>query len=75
MLLHRPDWLYLDEATSACDPTTEERLYRLLRERLPGTTLVSVGHRASLAAYHDRRLTVRPGGDGIGDLVPAAAAE
>ncbi|PWC53567.1 ABC transporter ATP-binding protein [Azospirillum sp. TSH7] len=67
-LLHRPDWLYLDEATSACDPETEERLYGLLRARLPGTTLVSVGHRPSLAAFHERRLTVRRNGDGIGDL-------
>ena len=67
-LLHRPDWLYLDEATSACDPETEERLYGLLRARLPGTTLVSVGHRPSLAAFHERRLTVRRNGDGIGEL-------
>lgn len=70
-LLHKPDWLYLDEATSACDPATEERLYGLLRDRLPATTLVSVGHRASLTAFHDRRLTVRPDGDGVGDLVTA----
>ncbi|KAA0577128.1 ABC transporter ATP-binding protein/permease [Azospirillum sp. Sh1] len=70
-LLHKPDWLYLDEATSACDPETEERLYGLLRARLPGTTLVSIGHRPSLAAFHDRRLTVRRNGDGIGELAAA----
>ncbi|MBK1839212.1 ABC transporter ATP-binding protein/permease [Azospirillum sp. YIM B02556] len=70
-LLHKPDWLFLDEATSACDPETEERLYGLLRDRLPGTTLVSVGHRPSLAAFHDRRLAVRPDGDGTGELVAA----
>ncbi|MBP2299364.1 ABC transporter ATP-binding protein/permease [Azospirillum picis] len=70
-LLHRPGWLYLDEATSACDPETEERLYRLLRDRLPETTLVSVGHRASLAAFHDRKLSVRRDGDGVGRLAPA----
>ncbi|SMF51058.1 putative ATP-binding cassette transporter [Azospirillum oryzae] len=67
-LLHKPDWLYLDEATSACDPETEERLYGLLRTRLPGTTLISVGHRPALAAFHDRRLTVRRDRDGIGEL-------
>ncbi|CAO3431678.1 ABC transporter ATP-binding protein/permease [Azospirillum endophyticum] len=70
-LLHKPDWLFLDEATSACDPETEERLYSLLRDRLPGTTVVSVGHRPSLAAFHDRRLAVRPDGDGIGALAAA----
>lgn len=73
-LLHRPDWLYLDEATAACDPETEERLYRLLGERLPGTTVVSVGHRASLAAYHDRKLSVRRGADGVGVLGEAVEA-
>lgn len=70
-LLHKPDWLYLDEATSACDPETEERLYGLLRNRLPGTTLVSIGHRPSLAAFHERRLTVRRNGDGVGELAAA----
>lgn len=72
VLLHSPGWLYLDEATSACDPETEERLYGLLRDRLPGAAIVSIGHRPGLAAFHDRRLTVRRDGDGIGELVGAA---
>ncbi|CAO3419731.1 ABC transporter ATP-binding protein/permease [Azospirillum doebereinerae] len=74
-LLHKPDWLYLDEATSACDPATEERLYGLLRERLPATTLVSIGHRASLNAHHDCRLTLRPRDDGAGDGIGGGIAE
>lgn len=52
-LLHRPDWLFLDEATSAVDEATEAHLYRLLQGRLGNTTIVSVGHRASLAAVHE----------------------
>ncbi|MEA2783467.1 MAG: vitamin B12/bleomycin/antimicrobial peptide transport system ATP-binding/permease protein, partial [Rhodospirillaceae bacterium] len=55
-LLHRPDWLFLDEATSALDPEMEARLYKLLMERLPNATLVSIAHRADLAAFHRRRL-------------------
>jgi len=55
-LLQRPDWLFLDEATSALDEASEARIYRLLRERLPDTTLVSVGHRSTLARFHERRL-------------------
>jgi len=31
-------------------------LYKLLKERLPGTTLVSIGHREGVAKFHDRRL-------------------
>ena len=54
-LLYRPDWLFLDEATASLPEDAQEALYRLLRERLTHTTLVSIGHRASLAAYHDKR--------------------
>jgi putative ATP-binding cassette transporter len=55
-LLGKPDWLFLDEATAALPDEDQARLYGLLKERLPATTLVSIGHRASLAAYHQRRL-------------------
>lgn len=55
-LLNRPDWLFLDEATSALPEADQASLYRLLKEQLRGTTLVSIGHRESLAAFHDKRL-------------------
>jgi putative ATP-binding cassette transporter len=58
-LLYRPDWLFLDEATAALPDEDQEELYRLLRERLPGATLVSIGHRTSLGAFHVRKLVVR----------------
>ena len=64
-LLQKPDWLFLDEATSAVDPELEARLYRLIRERLPNTTLVSVAHRATLNVFHDRRLRFVPGKEGV----------
>jgi putative ATP-binding cassette transporter len=60
-LLLRPDWLFLDEATSALDEAMEARLYRLLRERLPGAAIISVAHNQSVVAFHDRRLTIDPG--------------
>jgi len=65
-LVQKPAWLFLDEATSALDEETEARLYALLRERLPGTTIVSVGHRSTLRAFHARRLVVTPDGQGPG---------
>ncbi len=64
-LLAKPDWLFLDEATAALDEPTEEAIYRLLKERLPGTTVVSIGHRSTLAAFHDRRIDMRPGEGGL----------
>ena len=63
-LLHKPEWLFLDEATSALDTDTEQHLYQLLRERLPGTTLVSIAHRPTVAAFHTRQLALSKGADG-----------
>lgn len=55
-LLLRPDWLFLDEATASLDTAAEERLYRLLRERLPGSAILSIAHRPAVAAFHDRAM-------------------
>lgn len=60
-LLLRPQWLFLDEATASLDPEGEQRFYEVLREKLPGTALVSIAHRPAVAAFHDRRLVVRDG--------------
>lgn len=57
-LIQKPDWLFLDEATASLDPDSEGRLYRLLLEELPGTTVISVAHRESLAQFHERKLRI-----------------
>jgi vitamin B12/bleomycin/antimicrobial peptide transport system ATP-binding/permease protein len=62
-ILQAPDVLILDEATGALDEPGEAALYRLIGERLPGITIVSVGHRAALRASHGRQLTVAREGD------------
>ena len=59
-LLQKPQWLFLDEATAALDEASEAALYRLLIERLPGTAIVSIGHRASLAQFHRRFFELKP---------------
>ena len=51
--IQQPQWLFLDEATSALDEDTEATMYSLLQERLPQTTVVSVGHRSTLNKYHE----------------------
>ena len=58
-LLIRPDWLFLDEATSSLPEESQQALYQLVKERLKDTTLVSIGHRESLAEHHERRLALR----------------
>jgi vitamin B12/bleomycin/antimicrobial peptide transport system ATP-binding/permease protein len=60
-LLTKPDWLFLDEATASLPEEDQDRLYRLLKERLPGTTLISIGHRDSLARHHRKGLVWESG--------------
>ncbi len=62
-LLHAPDVLFLDEATASLDAPAEAALYKLLMQRLPQTTLISIGHRATLNAFHGRRLAFVRDGD------------
>ena len=59
-LLYRPNWLFLDEASSALDEPTEQRMYELLAERLAGATVISVAHRPSVAALHGRQVLIDP---------------
>jgi putative ATP-binding cassette transporter len=62
-LLHAPDYLFLDEATASLDEPSEAALYELLAQRLAAATIVSIGHRATLAAFHRRRLAFNRDGD------------
>jgi putative ATP-binding cassette transporter len=62
-LLHRPQYLFLDEATASLDEPSEARLYRLLAESLPDTTIISIGHRSTLQAFHQRNVTLAREGD------------
>jgi putative ATP-binding cassette transporter len=71
-LVQKPAWLFLDEATSALDEASEIRLYTLLRERLPGVTLVSVGHRSTLRPFHARNLVVTPHATGAATVEETA---
>jgi putative ATP-binding cassette transporter len=74
-ILHAPDYLFLDEATASLDEPAEADLYRLLAQRLPGTTIVSIGHRSTLSAFHDRGLSLAREGDRyrVREAAPEAA--
>jgi putative ATP-binding cassette transporter len=76
-LLQAPDYLFLDEATASLDEPAETALYRLLQERLPATTIVSIGHRGTLTAFHRRRLALERAGDRyeLRETALAAAAQ
>jgi putative ATP-binding cassette transporter len=73
-LVQKPEWLFLDESTSALDETTEAHLYGLVRKRLPETMMFSIGHRSTLGAFHARRLLVVPSDGGPASVVEAPSA-
>ena len=62
-LLLKPQYLFLDEATASLDEASEAALYRLLEQRLPATTIVSIGHRSTLDAFHQRNVALARSGD------------
>lgn len=74
-LLQKPHWLFLDEATSALDEAAEAELYRLLVARLPDSAIVSIGHRSSLVAFHDRFFELRPDANGRHHLIELTRVE
>jgi vitamin B12/bleomycin/antimicrobial peptide transport system ATP-binding/permease protein len=62
-LLHAPQYLFLDEATASLDEASEAVLYRLLEEKLPASTIISIGHRSTLEAFHQRNVVLVQDGD------------
>ncbi len=60
VFLNKPEWVFLDRATSALDDATEKRVYALLAEHLPRSTLISVAYRPEVAGYHVRRWSLAP---------------
>ena len=64
VFLLRPDIVVLDEATAALDLVSQERLMKRLLHELRDATVLSVGHRPELAAFHHRIVTLVPGARG-----------
>src|SRR5215216_2088089 len=64
LLLHNPDIVVLDEATSALDEKSQDKMMEMVIKELPKATIVSVGHRAELEAFHSRKIVLerRKGG-------------
>jgi putative ATP-binding cassette transporter len=78
MLIQSPRMIVMDEATAALDPSSQDRLMRLVLERLPTATLVSVAHRVELEAFHTRKLVLEYGDEGAqlvaDDALPTISA-
>ncbi len=75
LILHRPPWVFLDEATAALDQESQHRVMTLFNDELKDTTVLSIGHRPDLATYHTRTLQIihDSGGDRL-KLKPRSTA-
>lgn len=60
LLLARPDYAFLDEATTAVDSETEQKLYGLISQS--ARVWISVGYRSALARFHKKVLVLREDG-------------
>ncbi len=59
LILQRPKWIFMDEATAALDEANQDAMMKLVIEELPDVGLVSIGHRPGLEAFHTRTLTLQ----------------
>jgi putative ATP-binding cassette transporter len=64
LLLHRPNWIFIQEATDGLHPDGEHEMMQLVREEFPTATVITVGYHSALEAYHERKLTLEPSKDG-----------
>ncbi len=66
VLLKQPAWVFADEATSALDKLAEETLYQRLMAMVQKThgALVSIAHRPSVAAFHNKTWLLEPLAEG-----------
>jgi vitamin B12/bleomycin/antimicrobial peptide transport system ATP-binding/permease protein len=64
LLLHRPRWVFLDEATAALDEANQEAVMSILGRGLPEAAVVSIGHRPGLERFHRRALELAPSPSG-----------
>jgi putative ATP-binding cassette transporter len=72
-IVFKPDWLFMDEATASLDDAAEATVYNALKKQLPGTTMVSIGHRPTLRKWHDRQLELKRAPGEVGTLVEVPA--
>jgi len=64
LLLHRPNWIFIQEATDGLHQDGEHEMMQLVRENFPDATVITVGYHSALEAYHERKLSLEPSKDG-----------
>jgi putative ATP-binding cassette transporter len=75
VLLHRPRWVFMDEATSALDDDNQASMLSLFENELAGASVLSIGHRPGLEAFHTRTLHISKTREGAVLLARARTQE
>ena len=65
LLLHRPNWIFIQEATDALDPVGEADFLQMLLVEFREATVLTVGHHSGLDSYHQRKLVLVKSFDGL----------
>ncbi len=58
LLMHRPDWIFIEEATNGLDRDTERQMMEMVVAEYPRSAIITISHRTSMQAFHRRRLTL-----------------
>ncbi|WP_170979384.1 ABC transporter ATP-binding protein/permease [Roseomonas sp. HF4] len=64
LILLRPDWVVLGDATDALDPASADNMLSLIIDRLPQAAIILIGRHPGSADIFDRRLTLERVADG-----------
>ena len=71
VIANKPRLVIMDESTSALDVKAERKLYNLLKNDQT-LTYISVGHRPTLLAYHDMKLSIKDGLGIVNEIQPGS---
>ena len=58
LLLHHPDWIFIEEATDGLDRETERRMIEMILAAYPASSIITISHRNTLERYHARRFNL-----------------
>ena len=58
-MLHRPNWIFIEEATDALSADRELEMMQLVFDEFPAATVLTIGHHPALEILHQRKLSPR----------------
>lgn len=58
LLIHKPQWVIMDEPTSSLDDDLQKIVFELLGEYLKNSTVITMAHTMELKKYHNRQIDI-----------------